>query len=72
MPVRKFRSVADMPDPPRVRSARDGLAAACALSDVSRAFGHTARAPRGVRKFKSVQEADEHRRAWESRGPSDG
>lgn len=63
-----------MPPPLRAASPLEGLAAACAASDWSRRFGHTSRAPRGVRKFRSVMEADEHRRSWESeigRHPSD-
>lgn len=66
MTVRKYRSVAEMPPPPLARSALEGLASACALSQVSAAFGHRRSAPRGVRKFRSVQEADAHREAWES------
>ena len=50
-------------------SPLEGLAAACAASSYSRysrAFGHTRRAPRGVRRFRSIEEADAHRRDWES------
>jgi hypothetical protein len=68
MPVSRYRDIADVPEPPRARTALEGLAAACAASELSSAFGHTHRAPRGVRKFRSIEEADAHRRAWESGG----
>lgn len=65
MSVAKFRSVADMPGPALASSPLEGIAAACTASELSRAFGHEAVAPRGVRKFRSVAAASEHRRAWE-------
>lgn len=66
MGVSRFRSVADMPAyPARAATPLDGLRAACVLSAVSQAFGHHVVAPRGVRRFRSVAEAWEHRRAWE-------
>ena len=66
MPVTRHRSVEAVPEPERAGSALQGLAAACAASSQSEAFGHTRRAPRGVRRFRSVEEADAHRQAWES------
>lgn len=66
MPVRRYRDLADMPEPPRSASALEGLAAACAASEFSRAFGAMRRAPRGVRRFRSVEDADAHRQRWES------
>ena len=66
MPVRRYRDVADMPEPRRAASALEGLAAACAASELSRAFGTMRRAPRGVRRFRSVEDADAHRQRWES------
>ncbi len=66
MPVTRYRDIADMPEPARAASALEGLAAACRASSQSRAFGHTRRAPRGVRRFRSVEEADAHRQRWES------
>lgn len=66
MPVQRYRDVADVPDPPRARSALEGLAAACAASTFSRAFGHVARLPRGVRRFRSVQEASVDRERLEA------
>ena len=63
--VRKYRGIEDVPSPPPAADAYSGMAAACALSELSRAFGHTTSAPRGVRKFRSIEEADAHRRTWE-------
>lgn len=68
MPVHRYRDVADMPEPSRFESALEGLAAACAASEVARAFGTTRIAPRGVYRFRSVEEADTFRQRWES-GP---
>jgi hypothetical protein len=66
VPVRRYRDVADMPEPRRSASALEGLAAACAASSLSQAFGTLRQAPRGVRRFRSVEEADAHRQLWES------
>lgn len=66
MPVRRYRDVAEMPEPHRFGSALEGLAAACTASALSRAFATTRIAPRGVRRFRSVEEADAFRQRWES------
>jgi len=66
MPVRKFRSVEDLPGPPAARDALAGLAAACALSELSTAFGHRWSAPRGVRRFRCIEEAEAYRRDLEN------
>ncbi len=66
MPVSRYRDIADVPEPPRARPALEGLAAACAAGSFARAFGHERRAPRGVRRFRSIEEADAHRQRWES------
>jgi len=71
VPVRRYRDVADMPEPRRFESALEGLAAACAASEVARAFGTTRIAPRGVYRFRSVEEADAYRQRWESGGGSE-
>ena len=71
MTLRRYRSVDEMPPPPPASSALAGLAAACVMSAASRLFGHEVRAPRGIRRFPSVEEAHEHRLAWESDRPSD-
>jgi len=65
MPVRKYRSVTEMPgvrplpplDPRNIQTA-------CELTEL--AYGlHPWRFEPGVRKFRSVEEADLHRREWE-------
>jgi hypothetical protein len=70
MPVARYRHIADVPEARRAGSALEGLEAACAASSMSRAFGHVRRAPRGVRRFRSIEEADAHRQRWES-APAD-
>lgn len=72
MPVRRYRDVAEMPEPRRLGSALEGLAAACAASALSRAFGTIRIAPRGVRRFRSVEEADAARQRWEADGRTEG
>jgi len=71
MPVRRYSDVAEMPEPQRSASALEGLAAACAASSLSQAFGTSRQAPRGVRRFRSVEEADAHRQRWESGAAGD-
>ena len=67
MPVRKYRSVEDMPG---VRPLRPldpaNLRIACELSELAYAL-HPWRFEPGVRKFRSVEEASLHRQAWEKR-----
>lgn len=70
MPVRRYRRVEDVPPPAPASTALDGLRAACALSELCASIGSRPRAPRGVRRFRSVEDADAHRRAWEHQ-PSD-
>ena len=65
MGVAKFRSIADMPEPPMATSPLAGVAAACELSELSSAFGPPIVGPRGVRKFRSIAEASAFREAWE-------
>ena len=65
MPIDRYRGVGEVPDPPPASSPLEGLAAACAASRLSAAFGHARRAPRGVLRFRSIEEADAHRRSWE-------
>lgn len=64
MSVFKYRSVEDMPDPDRAASPVEGLRAACEMGRASELFGHSIVGPRGVHKFRSVKEADAHRRQW--------
>lgn len=65
MGVTKYRSVAEMPDPPAAASPLAGVASACRMSELSAAFGPVLVPPRGVRKFRSIDEAAAERRAWE-------
>ena len=65
MPVRKYRRIEDVPEPPAARNALEGIRSACALSEIGRGFGRRSSAPRGVLRFRSIEEADAHRRIWE-------
>jgi len=65
VPVRRYRDVADMAAPVRARSAIEGLTHACDLSELTTKLGRGAVAPRGVRRFRSVEEADTDRRERE-------
>jgi hypothetical protein len=67
MPVRKFRSVEEMPGPPALPPLDpDNLQSALSLMEVAyRLFPW--RFPPGVHKFRSVEEADSHRQEWEAR-----
>lgn len=66
MSVRKFRSVEELPDPAPLRTVLESLASACELGWASSRLGHApATLPRGVRKFRSAQLADEARRDHE-------
>ena len=65
MPIRKYRSVADMPAPSRLPPLDpDNLREACELMELAARLHPTRREP-GVRKFRSVEEADADRRKWE-------
>jgi hypothetical protein len=65
MPVRKYRSVEDMPGvrplPPR---DPENLRVACELSELAWAL-HPWKLEPGVRKFRSVEEAFDHRQRWQ-------
>ena len=63
MPVRKFRSVADMPARTLPPLDPDNLRVACELSELAFSL-HPWRLSPGVRKFASVEEADAHRERW--------
>lgn len=74
MPVRKYRRVADMPVVrPLPRLHPDNLRVACDLTEL--AYGlHPWRFTPGVRKFRSMEEANLYRASWEreqvrGRGP---
>jgi hypothetical protein len=67
MAVRKYRSVTDMPGVrPRRRLDPENLRIACELTELAFAL-HPWRFEPGVRKFRSVEEAGEHRWQWEKR-----
>lgn len=69
--IRRYRRIEDVPPPPAASTALEGLRAACELSELTARIGPSARAPRGVRRFRSVEEADAHRRSWEQRRTRD-
>jgi hypothetical protein len=68
MPVRKFRSITEMPSPPpRPPLDPDNLRIALELSAFAarlcpRQF------PTGVHKYRSIEEASRRREAWEEEG----
>jgi hypothetical protein len=65
MGVRKFRSVKDMPGPTAlVPGDPENLRIAVELMDLAHRLSRFSFVP-GVRKFRSVDEAAAHRRAWE-------
>ena len=66
MPIRRFRSVADMtaslaPGP----TGADGIRLACELSELAFGLRPWHFAP-GVRSYRSVEEADQHRSRWDA------
>ena len=65
MPVRRYRHVADMPAVrPLPPLDPDNLRVACELAEL--AYGlHPWRFTPGVRKFRSMEEANLHRALWE-------
>jgi len=65
MGVRKFRSVAEMPPPaPLTPLDPENLRLAFSLMSLTHWLSRSALVP-GVRKFRSIEEADTYRRAWE-------
>ena len=68
MPVRKYRSVDEMP-PAAFREARDpsNLRVACELSALASRLAPR-RFPSGLHRYRSVAEASERRREWERQG----
>ena len=68
MPVRKFRSVDDMP-PAAFCVPLDpaNIALACGLSDLAAGL-HPRRFPEGVHRYRSVEAASLAREAWERSG----
>lgn len=67
MSVRKYRSVEDMPGVrPLPPLDPDNLRIACELTELAYAL-HPWRFEPGVRKFRSMEDANEHRRKRERR-----
>ena len=65
MGIRKFRSVAEMPGPPPLPALDpENLRLAVELMDLALRLSRFSLRP-GVRRFRSVEDADAHRRAWE-------
>ena len=65
MPVRKYRHVADMPAARALHPLDPGnLRIACDLTELAFAL-HPWRFTPGVRKFRSMEEANLHRTSWE-------
>jgi len=65
MPLRKYRSVEEMPSPRwSERLDPENLRRAC---DVSALAGrlHPRRFPAGLHKYRSIEDASEARRGWE-------
>jgi hypothetical protein len=66
MPVRKYRSVEEMPGvAPRIPLEPENLRIACELSELARKLGGWTLPP-GVRRFRSVDEASRARREREN------
>lgn len=65
MPVRRFRSVEEMPPPPPLPPlSAKALESACNLSELAWRLHPVRRAP-GVLRFHSVEEANASRARWE-------
>lgn len=65
MPVRKFRSVAEMPGARPLRPLDpENLRIACELTELARSL-HPWKLTPGVQKFRSVEEMSAHRQRWE-------
>jgi len=64
MPVRKFRSITDMPGArPRAPLDPENLRLACSLTQLSY-WLHPMKHVPGVRKYRSAEEAWQARREW--------
>jgi hypothetical protein len=67
MPVRKYHSVNDMPGVrPLPPLDPENLRIACELTELAFAL-HPWKFEPGVRKFRSIEEAQQHRLEWEKR-----
>ena len=71
MPVRRFRSVEDMESPLRGRPLDPhNLRLACDLSAMATRL-RPRRFPRGLHRYRSVEEAALRRAVWEAAGPDE-
>ena len=66
MPIRKFRSAADIPPPPHAPLDPENFGRALALSQVAYRL-RPWRFPPGVHKHRSVEEMHRQTEAWRSR-----
>jgi len=64
MPVQKFRSIADMPDPPRRQPGDPALYKAIATVWESSRRANPRRFPPGVYKFRSIEEMNRAQEQW--------
>ena len=67
MTVRRYRRIEDVPARRDSGSAGDNLRGAVEISDVALRLRPVA-ARRGVVRFRSIEDAQEHRRRWECAG----
>lgn len=70
MPLRKYRRVEDIPPPPLAPTPVAGLVAACRMGELCARLGPGAVAPRGLHRFRSLEEADAHRERWQRTSPA--
>jgi hypothetical protein len=66
MPVQKFRSIADMPDPPRRLPGDPALYRAIASVWTFGRRANPRRFPPGVHKYHSIEEMSRARDEWET------
>ncbi|MCA9797309.1 MAG: hypothetical protein KC910_36110 [Candidatus Eremiobacteraeota bacterium] len=62
MPLEKFRGVEGMPDPPRATDMETIVAKLEFVWDAARVF--SPEIPRGIKKFRSMEEANLDRENW--------
>lgn len=66
MPVRKYRSIEEMPGPSPLTPLRaENLEAACELTEMAYRMRPWRFVP-GVRKYRSIEEANRSRARWEA------
>jgi hypothetical protein len=60
--ITRYRGVEQMPAPPVAPTPEAGVIAACEQARIAAQLGRTPALPRGVWRFRSVEEADADRR----------